>query len=322
MRETHWSLLILTVLVAISLGVFITQFQLNPAISVFNSKSSENPGIINSTKYKTFLPEGSFLRSSIETFGANNLFEKINGGADIYLSSGFVWLQSLRFAKNENKANLVEIFIYYMGNSQNAFSVFSSQRPKNPRSLKLTKNSYKTQNALFFTHGAYYLRIISSDISKDSFELAYKFALNFIKGTPVKSEKSSESETGLFPLAGLDVNSVRIISSNGFGFEKLDQVYIADYKTKDGMVSAFISKRETADEARILAEGYKSFLEEYDGKHVNGTLDDMVIIEIMDSYEIFFFQDRYFGGVHEAGSIDQARKLAESLREKLKKQTI
>lgn len=45
---------------------------------------------------------------------------------------------------------------YDMGNSQNAFSVFSAQRRKDADPLNLTRYAYRTSNAIFLIHGRYY----------------------------------------------------------------------------------------------------------------------------------------------------------------------
>jgi hypothetical protein len=101
-----------------------------------------------------------------ERFSPDTLYEKINGRADLYLSSGFVSLNTQRFSMDSTAGNWVEVFIYDMATAENAFSVFSMQRREGAQAADIVPNAYRTENALFMVHNHFYLEIIGTDIAE------------------------------------------------------------------------------------------------------------------------------------------------------------
>jgi hypothetical protein len=78
-------------------------------------------------------PAGFEVRAGPERYGADTLYEKINGKADLYVSAGFVQLQTWRFAGAAGP--WLELFLYEMSNETAAFSVFSTQRRPDAEAL-------------------------------------------------------------------------------------------------------------------------------------------------------------------------------------------
>jgi len=204
-------MVILSILMVIGVGIFITQFRFNPGVlqkNAFlpepNKKQPPSPLAPNASFVP--LPEGVQPLTSTETFDARNLSDKIDGKAELYLSSGFTRLVTQRF-KDERAADFwMEAFVYDMGNSQNAFSVFSAQRREDSESLDLTQHAYRTPNALFLTHGRYYLEIIASKVSAQMPLTLKMMVETFIRNTPV--EAAAINETELFPKQKLVKNSI------------------------------------------------------------------------------------------------------------------
>jgi len=168
-RQTYLSMVILSILLFIAVGIFITQSHLNPAvlqkITFLPEPTKDKPSSQLSPNASFVpLPEGIQPLTSTEIFDTRNLSDKINGKAELYLSAGFTRLVSQRF-KDEGATDLwMEAFVYDMGTSQNAFSVFSAQRRQDAESLGLAQYAYKTPNALFLVHGRYYVEIIASKV--------------------------------------------------------------------------------------------------------------------------------------------------------------
>ncbi|MEE9464267.1 MAG: DUF6599 family protein, partial [Candidatus Neomarinimicrobiota bacterium] len=59
-------------------------------------------------------------------YNRENLYEYINGGAELYLSYGFLQMISRTYTKSGKPDIVVDIFD--MGSSRNAFGVFSHSR--------------------------------------------------------------------------------------------------------------------------------------------------------------------------------------------------
>jgi len=316
-------MVILSILMIIGVGIFITQSRYNPAVLQKNAflpepnKNQPSPPLAPYTSFVP-LPEGLQPLTSTETFDARNLSDKIDGKAELYLSAGFTRLVSQRF-KDEREADLwMEAFVYDMGNSLNAFSVFSAQRREDAASLDLAQHAYRTSNALFLTHGRYYLEIIASKVSGQVLEPVKKMAETFIRNTP--AEISVVNETKLFPKQELVKNSMVLISSNAFGFDGFDRIYTAEYELDDSRLTAYLSHRNTPEEAKKMASAYTQFLMTYGGQNIEEKMPikDARLIKILDTFEIVFIHDSYLAGTREAATEKQAKMLAMRLYHRIK----
>ncbi|MEJ2657007.1 MAG: hypothetical protein P8012_07385 [Desulfobacterales bacterium] len=317
------SMVILSVLMVIGAGIFITQYRFNPGVlhkgSFFTEPDKDKPSSrLSPNPYFVPLPEGIRPLTATENFDARNLSDKIDGKAELYLSAGFTRLASQRF-KDERAADLwMEAFVYDMGNSQNAFSVFSAQRREDAVSLGLTRHAYRTPNALFLTHGRYYVEIIASKSSEQVLQPAKMMAETFIRNTP--AETVTVNETDLFPKQNLVKNSMALIASNAFGYDGFDKIYTAEYEVENHRLMAYLSHRRTPADAEKLASAYTAFLLTYGGQNIKAQLPiaGARSIEILDTYEIVFSHGSYLAGIREAATVHQAKTLATQLYHRIK----
>ena len=322
-RQTASSLAILGILVIIGFGIFWAQFNHNPSIlqkELFlqppAKQNDSAPTAITGAIISS--PPGLVPFTAPESFDAQNLSDKINGKAELYLSAGFVSLSSQRF-KDENDPSLwIEAFVYDMDNGENAFSVFSSQRRDGAASLELAPYAYRTSNALFFVHGRFYIEMIASEATNRAFSPMKLLAENFIRTTDVQAVVIQAQD--LFPLQGLVSGSIVLISADAFGFERLNQVYTAEYNFGETQMMAFLSQRRGSRAAQDLAVAYQEFLKAFGGNYQDDhlTIKGAKLIEILETYEVIFPCGDFVAGVREADNKQLAMDLAVQLYDRLK----
>lgn len=324
--QTYLSLIILAVLVITATGIFLWQFRYHPAVLNLDNIVSSTEGVPQTQKPSSDesrfpMPEDLVALSPPEVFEPPHLSDKINGRAELYLSAGFVDLQTQRFASPDAPGAWMEAFIYNMATNQNAFAVFSAQRRDDADSLSLTPHAYRTKNALFLVHGAYYLEIIASEASADTFPPMLLFAKAFVDSIQVESVQISEKN--LFPETDLVENSISLISTDAFGFERFDRMFTAIYTIDGAEIMAFLSNRNAEEKAAELAEAYQGFLLAFGGRKIQTDLPikNATMVEILDTYEVIFLHGPYIVGVREAQNRTQAEALAVRLYEKLKEVT-
>ena len=324
--QTYLSLIILAALLVTATGIFLWQFKYNSAVLNLDnivSSTAESPQaqITSPAQLPFSMPESLVALSAPEVFEAPNLSDKINGKAELYLSAGFVGLLTQRFKYAGAASAWMEAFIYNMASNQNAFSVFSAQRRDDANTLNLTQHSYQTKNALFLVHGPYYLEIIASQASEDIFQPMLQFAQAFVDSVPVKAVQISEKN--LFPKTDLIQNSISLIASDAFGFERFDRIFTARYTIEGSEAMAFVSNRGAAAKAIELAEAYQAFLLAFGGRkiEIDLTMKNAMMVEILDTYEIIFSHGAYIAGVREAEDKDRATALAMRLAKQLKEAT-
>lgn len=312
--------LILLALLSIGVWIFHRQSQFDPSVLVISAPPQHTVGaaepitpVQSLSPFQSWLPEGITALGPPERFGPENLSEKIDGKAELYLSSGFLALECQRFSGALDGSLWFEIFVYDMGNARNAFSVFSSQRRAEGRTVDLTRFAYETPNALFLAHGREYLEIIGSGETLGAMFLAVGRA--FVEARPL--EDGDLGELGLFASDGLDLSSITLLSSNVFGYEKLDDTYTAVYSLGQWKMMAFVSRRGAEEEASRLVEEYVRFLLENGGEEIDSgvRIPGGRVIQVFDTTEVVFSRGAILAGVHEADDRDAALALAERLYE-------
>ncbi len=313
--ETCIGLFILALLAGITGWVYVAQSLFDPDFySVALQKEGNGAGRKNSlpspgsASVAAFLPESLVAMGPEETFDSETLSDKIDGKADLYLSSGFVKLRTRRFASKADPKNWVELYIYEMKDPTKAFSVYSVQKRKDARPVDLGVSAYATENAFFFTNGPDYFEIISA--SKDIAVEMTSLAKNLVETAPKPAVQLTEAS--LFPPESLDESSISLHMSDVFGFSELDRVYTASYSVGAAQVTAFLSKRESAEEAADLAAAYGRFLLENGAEEAGAIPDapDSKIYKVFDAYEVVLHRGGFLAGTHDVDNMDSATDVA------------
>jgi hypothetical protein len=312
--ESVISICLLGSIILTAVGLFIKQS--NYDISKYGiqnqSKASQSPisdGLI---------PSGFEALSKDENYNAENLYEKIDGKAPLYLEAGFKELSTQRFASINDPNLWMELYVYDMGTLRNAFSVYSVQKRAEAEAFASMQFAYKSGNALYFVHGKYYIEIVGSAES-DKLLRAMAEAAQKIQANLVIGPDTGIAELAFFPQENLVPSSIKLYLVNAFGFEKLTNIFTARYKVGEESVTAFISKRADSKEAEAMAESYRKFLIE-NGAVIKNTNNKTLVGKVMDFYdttEIVFTAGPFVAGIHEAKNQQPAEKSAEILINKL-----
>ena len=319
--------LILATLGLITVWLLVQQSRFNPAVDVAlrgAQLKGQPQGAAGQAPAATaaFIPEvaGFTPLAPPESFGPDNLSDKIDGKAELYLSSGFKEMSCRSFTLADQGQAHVEVFVYDMGSAPNAFAVFSGQRRPGSPNISLTPNAYATTNALFFTHGPYYLEIVADRASEALSNSLQGYAKTLLAKLPSQGEETKPGVAGLFPKDGLTQDSVRLNASDAFGLEGLNNVFTGEYTFKDGTATAFLAARDTPDQASADAKRYREFLAAngYIKVQSPGTPVGIEVMKLDKSYEIVLVQGRTLAGVHDASSPEAALHLMAAVKAALK----
>ena len=158
--ETAICLAVLLALAAVAATIVARQVNYSSTfLGSWGSPSSMAAGTPAGLDLSAYAPGGFAPMSPAESFGPDNLYDKIDGRADLYLTAGFVNLRCQRFAERADRQGWMEVYVYDMGNADNAFTVYSKQ--KRPGAAELAALAYQTSNSLYFVHGRYYVEIVA-----------------------------------------------------------------------------------------------------------------------------------------------------------------
>jgi hypothetical protein len=270
----------------------------------------------------TLPPELSAF-SAPETFTVDNLYDKVDGKADLYLTAGFVGMQCQRLALKATNDVWMEWFVYDMGTLPQAFSVFSLQRRAEAQPLDLTPFAYQTQNSLYFVSGRYYVEAVTAMPTEPMMAAMRAMARLFVAAHPPGTAEISELK--LFPPENLEAGSQGLQIVDAFGFDQFTNVFTAKYRVPNGVtnteVLAFLELTTTPAAATALRDAYRSFLLANGGKEIESP-DAASMgkpVNFMDNIEIVFAESNMVVGVHAAPDAASAVKVAQQLAGSLRK---
>ncbi len=315
---------ILVLLGLIIVGLLVRQAHFNPAVRVAlraplqgRTQAASGP---TAAATAALLPEVSGFTplAPVESYNPDNLSDKIDGKAELYLSAGFKEMSCRMFSLGESGATHVDVYLYDMGSPQNAYAVLSGQRRPGSPSIPLTANAYATANALFFTQARFYVEIVADRASETLQSSLESYATALLAKLPSQGE--AKDEAALFPQEGLAKDTVRLSATDAFGLEGFNNVLTGEYSLKSGKATAFIARRDTPEQAQAEARRYLDFLAANGYRKIQtpGPPGDIDVLGLEDSFEMVLVQGRTLAGVHDASSPAAALELAANVRTALK----
>ncbi len=201
-----------------------------------------------------FLPElqGWQKSGSAETYAPETLYEHIDGAAENFLAYGFEKLAVQNYANRDRQALTAEI--YFHGTPENAFGIYSSEKPLAGNYIQVGGQGYEEEGVLNFVNGAFYVKLNGFDLGPAQAgvlkALAEKIAL------AINGPNTLPAILGVFPALGKVAHSERYIAGNFLGHEFLLPAFTADYELQGKKFRLFIMKTGDEEKSRSLLRRY------------------------------------------------------------------
>lgn len=325
--ERRISVFILLVLAGIAILVLWRQssFDLTRYGVIGSSAAKSGSQSVNSVRSSFRLPEirslappGYEPAGKGERYDADNLFEKIDGKAPLYLEAGFRNLVAQRFVDRQEEGRWIEVLAYDMGLVTNAFSVYSRQMRPDAVLIALPDFSCRSANALFMVRGGIYLEIIGSKGDEKTRSALLIIGRRIGRGG---GERPPIPELTLFRGDRLVAGSEKLYLKNAFGYSGWSNVYTAKYKSGSAELTVYFSRNSSAQEAKKSADAYIAFLKGDGGKELPAGANPpgLAMISYLGSIEAVFVINDFVAGVHEAEDQQRALKISALLAENLKR---
>jgi hypothetical protein len=213
------------------------------------------PNQTNLSSIISALPEeisGWTIGEEDRVYTQKDLFEYINGGAELYISYGVDKVFNRTFKRDGQPDIIVDIFD--MESSSNAFGIFSHSRETVEE--QFGQGSQYTEGFLHFWKGRYYISILSSPETEDSKTALFQLAGNI--ESSIVQEGKLPVLLGVLPVTGLIEESIRFfhhyIWLNSHYFIANDNILFIDENT-DAVLARY---REDGNTAILLLVKYAS----------------------------------------------------------------
>lgn len=308
----------------------------------------------------TDLPAGWTVGKSgnryVETFNAENLYEKINGRAESFIQYGVQGMAYTFYHPLGDPSNELQLYVFEMANPLKAFGKYSSEKPDEAQSIAVGAEGYTAAGSTLFYADRYYTQIVSTvddpKFAAVALELARRVAsrqrpeadpgspprVEMVDPRPVEAVTTAGEPDGAagqtavaFPpgspqaifglLPAVDrQGDPKYVAQDVFGYSFLSDVFMIDYQKGDVTWQGFLRPYRNAEEAREALEKYKENVV-LDGAELS-TLeaegaDEMIVCSNIGLFDVIFVKGNTLGGANGATERGPAEAFARALARSL-----
>ena len=193
----------------------------------------------------------------ITWFGADNLYEYVDGMAAYYVDSGFVLLAHSEWRPRGSKGPAyVELDLYDMGSPEGALDVLGDSRRKKTMYLEIGNEAHQTNEGVDFRVGRYYAKLVARKDAKGQMPLARALAEAVAKAVP--PGPSDENLVAPLPAEQMIPHTAAYTTKTFLGREFLNGVREAAYTLGDNRVRLLAMDAASADKAAAVMAAWKA----------------------------------------------------------------
>jgi hypothetical protein len=249
-------------------------------------------------------------------FEPGNLWEYINGQAELYIQYGFQLVVTSDYGMKEEESSII-VEIYQMESALHGFGIYAAERSPEDNFIDVGAQGYIAEDILNFWKGPYYVKITSLEFSnsmKDTLNTFAKIIAHRISG-----EYALPELFAFFPEKNKIANSERFIPSNFMGHSFLKNGYLVDYQYDGLPYQIFLIESSSPAEAEEAFAQYVDFLKSNSEKIEQEKRDDYQIIKVEERKKSVVFHHRSFiGGVLKIEDFSDGEKIIKEILDKLK----
>jgi hypothetical protein len=205
---------------------------------------------------KSWLPAvpGWEIAEEAEVFNPDNLFDRINGAAPLFIENNFREMTSVDYKKGDD---YITIQAYRHATPEDAFGMYASERSTELTYLPGIGGEAQGDNEnLFFFAGPVYVKMSSHS------EAEVKTVLSTIArglASNIDPQAGYPAILKVFPQQGKRAYSETYITSSYIGHEFLQSVYTATYEAGGKSFQLFVADNGSPDNAEETLRAYLAF---------------------------------------------------------------
>jgi hypothetical protein len=211
---------------------------------------------------KAALPalEGWNITTDIEVFNSDNLYERINGAAPLFLENNFQEMTSLEYTKGDD---YITIQVYRHATPEDAFGMYASERSSEMTHYPAIGGDAQGDGyGLFFFVGDLYVKMMASDETEEQQQAL--LAIATVLSAAVDAHPGYPAALRSFPTEGRIPYTESYITANYIGHEFLKPAFTADYSLDGRTFQAFVIDGKTTEGAKAILESYFAFTKQTD----------------------------------------------------------
>jgi hypothetical protein len=280
----------------------------------------------------TDLPAGWVVGKSgekhIETFNAENLFEKIDGRAESFIQYNVKGMAYTYYHPAGDESNEVQVYVFEMGGPLRALGKYGSEKPEEAKPIQVGSEGYTSAGSTLFYSGPYYTQIVSTlddpKFAGFALEIARRIAASQKPAAekPVADATAAATPEALFALlpTGHGRANPQFVAQDVFGYSFLSDVFMAEYSEGGTTWQGFLRPYPTPEEAKAVFDKYIEGVKK-DGAEVKEVeaegADRMAVVSNIGLIDAFFLKGNTVGGANGATEARPAEQFARAFAKSL-----
>ena len=196
-------------------------------------------------KLRSMLPEVVewTIDDEIAVFDKDNLYDRINGAAPLFIENNFCEMTSMQYRKGDD---YITVQAYRHATPKDAFGMYASERSSGLEFFPFAGEAQGDGNNMYFFAGNIYVKMWNSSSENVINELkiiAEYFSRN------IDPEADYPSVAKAFPSEGKKSHSEAYITSSYLGHEFLESVFTTDYSLDGEPYQAFVIEAQNKEQA-------------------------------------------------------------------------
>lgn len=191
------------------------------------------------------------MQEDQRVYTSGDLWELINGAADIFLSYYF---QDLHIAEYTSKDRIIRVELYRHSSLANTYGIYTAERMPDYPQIPVGSQGYKSQGVVNFMAGNYYVKIMSAGVEEVD-ENTLTMVAEKVDDKLAQPDGLPE-EIQLLPAEGMVNLSDSYIAQNFLGYSFFRSAFSAKYGNQ-GEIQLFLI-RLTPEEIQKMLDQYKA----------------------------------------------------------------
>jgi hypothetical protein len=241
---TRWT----TVLIGAALTLATARAQSSAS---YNSGSATRPASTSQQQFAGLLreplPGRARAQAAPSFYNPDNLYQQIDGGADLYLLYDF---KSLLHQDFKSGAAELTVDIYDMGGTENAFGIYAAERSPAYKFVAIGAEGYRDKGILNFLRDRYYMKLSGSGANVDG--LLDQFA-RLLSGR-IGGARTLPALLERLPREHRVPHSEQYVRKDPLGHAFLAPAYIVAYAQAKQESKLVVSVANSAQEAKARLE--------------------------------------------------------------------
>jgi hypothetical protein len=184
-------------------------------------------------------------------YDANNLWDLIDGAADLFLEYSFIDLHYARYKNTEGIE--VKAELYKHGSELDAFGMYSQERDPAYHFVQIGTQGYLEEGVLNYLDGCYYVKLSTFQKGEAPQDALLMVAKKINENLNQKNE--FPKEINLLPAELKEMNSEKYVSQNFLGYSFFKSVVLGKYDSK-APFTVFVMTAENSENASAAIKQY------------------------------------------------------------------